>query len=311
MVQIPSLTVAIPTKNRPVDLAITLESLWKQSVSFQQLVIIDQSDGDESKEVVRSRVGSDSGDCLRQPEVCYVYEPSLSGLTAARNRALQLVRTDVVLFLDDDVILEPDFIERILEAYSQFPQAIGVSGIVTNYTPPRGLYRVWSTIFVRGPMRDDRQPVYWRAAQLTNGMPVRVSRLGGGLMSFKLEAIRGFQFDENLRGACEGEDVDFTVRLRPEASLYITPKARLIHKQTPISRGAEHWLFRHCRTHWYLYRRHWNHGLWNRITFVWLNVGYSLATFIVSLRQMSLMPWRNFPRAIREAHRLAACTEGS
>src|SRR5258708_18712487 len=111
-----------------------------------------------------------------------VHDSGISGLPAARNGALELVTTDIVLFLDDDVHLEPDFIERLAATYRQEPSVTGASGIVTNYRRPPLLFRLWSVVFVRGPFYDDRQRVYWNAARLQAAGPVRVSRLGGGLI---------------------------------------------------------------------------------------------------------------------------------
>src|SRR5579863_5088042 len=46
--QMPALTVIIPTKNRPEELEVTLRSLFCQTVLPRQLIIVDQSENDES-----------------------------------------------------------------------------------------------------------------------------------------------------------------------------------------------------------------------------------------------------------------------
>lgn len=61
------------------------------------------------------------------------------------------------LCLEDDVRLERDFLQRLLYAHVEHPQAVGVSGIITNYRRPR-----WF-IFLRGPFHEERQAAYWRA----------------------------------------------------------------------------------------------------------------------------------------------------
>lgn len=296
-----SLTAVIPTKNRPDDLALTIESLLRQTVLPEELIIVDQSSSNASQDQTMTQLSLARSSTQNTSALIYIRDPNLSGLTAARNRSLGEVRTELVLFLDDDVVLESDFVEQILETYRQYPNATGVSGIVTNYSLPPVLSRYWTSIFARGIFRDDRQPVYWRAQDRLQLKPVRVSRLGGGLMSFRMRAIEGVRFDESLIGACDGEDVDFTVRLGSNAVLLIAPKARLLHKQTPIARTGEHWLQRHCRTHWYLYRRNWNSGVRNRLPFVWLNVGYLVAALAVSVRHRSFSPWAQLFGAVRQS----------
>jgi GT2 family glycosyltransferase len=297
--------VVVPTKDRPTDLEVTIKSLLCQTALPQQLIVIDQSVSDESQ--IRVMALLEALAPQRRAGLATVYErdTSLSGLTAARNRALELVRAEIVLFFDDDVILESDFIEQALSVFRDHPDAVGVSGIVTNYSRPPAFYRYWSRIFMRGPFWDDRQPVYWRASQLRGGPPVRVTRLGGGLMAFRLAAISGFRFNEDLRGACPGEDVDFCASLNPDALLLITPNARLVHKQSPAARVPNHWLTTHASTLSYLYYRHWNRGIRNQLCFAWLNAGYGLAATLSSGRRFSFASWRGLATAIRHSRRLA------
>ncbi len=293
-----SVAVVIPTKNRPDDLDITVQTLLAQTVLPQQVIIVDQSSGDEGQTRVRDRFAALDPATRDRISLSYLRDTTLGGLTAARNRALREVHSDIVLFLDDDVELEADFIHEILAAYERCPGATGVSGIITSYSPPPLAFRCWTRVFSRGPFHDDRQPVYWNSRNLASRSLVRVTRLGGGLMSFRMTAIAGCWFDENLTGACPGEDVEFTARLGAGAVLLIAPGARLIHKQTPVQRSGEHWLDRYASTMWYLYLRNWNHGIVNRVWFAWLNVGLTLAATAVAARRMSLAPWRNLRQAI-------------
>jgi GT2 family glycosyltransferase len=187
---------------------------------------------------------------------------------------------------------------------------VGVSGVVTNYARPPRLSRLWNRVFLRGPFFDDRQPVYWQAERLRNSGPIRVSRLGGGLMSFRADAVRRMRFDDNLRGVSDGEDVDFCAHLGPKALLLITPKARLVHNQSPAGRERSHWLARYARALTYLYRRNWDYGIKYRLCYLWLNVGFVAVASFACLRHTSLEPWRSLVAGRREGAR-AACPSGS
>jgi GT2 family glycosyltransferase len=228
----------------------------------------------------------------------------ITGAATARNRALEFATSEVILFLDDDVELEPAFVQEILNGYRQLPHASGISGVVTNYCPPPSLFRAWTRIFERGPFYDDRQPIYWNSRTLADHAPIPVTRFGGGLMSFRRSAIIGVAFDHKLSGACEGEDVDFCMHLSSGAVLLMTPRARLVHKQTQVSRPPDHWLYLHARTNWYLYRRNWNFSLENRLFLLWLNLGYCVAAAVRSVRGLTLLPWKELLRAVRDSHAL-------
>lgn len=299
-----SVAVVIPTKNRPDDLDITIQTLLAQTVLPQQVIIVDQSADEESKLRVKARFAAVLPTLAEAIELRYVHDVTITGLTAARNRALAEGRADTVLFLDDDVVLEENFIEEIVNVYSQYPNATGVSGVVVNYSPPPLLLRYWTRLFSRGPFHDDRQPIYWNFRDLLHHAPLRVTRFGGGLMSFRMAAIAGVRFDENLSGACAGEDVDFCMRLPSSAVLLIAPKARLIHKQTPVARSDSHWLYLHARTNWYLYRKNWSGGIFNRLCCAWLNIGYGLAAVVSSVHRRSAFPLKHLVEAVHDSRKL-------
>ena len=181
-----SLSVIIPTKNRLSDLLIAFRSILRQTVLPTQIAIVDQSSDDAALGSLRSELNGIEGVRLD-----YVYDPSLSGAAAARNRAMDLATGDIWLFLDDDVDLELDFIQRLLEAYEELPHAAGLSGIITNYTVPSAIPRLWTAIFARGPFHDERQPIYWGCEGLRNSDPIEVKNFTSALMSFRKKRDSG------------------------------------------------------------------------------------------------------------------------
>ena len=74
---------------------------------------------------------------------------------------MALAQEQIWLFLDDDVIMEPDFVKELMNAYADPAPVGGVSGIITNYALKPITHRVWLWIFERGPLADPRQPLYW------------------------------------------------------------------------------------------------------------------------------------------------------
>lgn len=295
-----SVSVIIPTKNRPADLGTTLKSVLTQSLAPTQLIIVDQSLTNESRLEVERVFAACGG---RGIELRSIRDPGIPGGAVARNKAMDFATGNIWLFLDDDVILEPTFLEELVRAYGRRPEAAGISGIVTNYALPSRAFRLWRWLFARGPFHDERQWIYWNAERLRNEEPIRVSKLGGGLMSFRAEVIRGMRFDDNLVGVSDGEDVDFCMRLGPKAALFVAPRARLLHRQSPSGRELDHQLRREARAKHYLYYRNWNHGIRNKLYFIWLNVGYGLAATAACLRRTSLAPWRALVTGMREGKR--------
>lgn len=298
---LPSASVIIPTKDRPQDLERTIATILAQTVLPQEIIILDQSSQDEPRRRVEAQLQQAPDSVRAAIHLTYIRDQSVTGLAQARNRTMELASGQVWVFFDDDVVLEPDFLEEMLKTYVEAPELTGVSGVITNYPPPAGWLQLWTRIFLRGPFRDDRQPIYWNAERLRHSKPVPVSRFGGGLMSFRGASIRAMRFDENLRGVSEGEDVDFCCRLPAGSRLVICPRARLAHMHSTAGRSRDHALRRMVVGPAYLYWKNWDHGVVNRLCFLWFKVGCGLLASMASLRRGSLAPWRALRAGIADA----------
>ena len=289
---VPTISIIIPTKNRAEDLRRTLASVMIQTRRPDEIIVVDQG----------------SSPALESPAyaipLLYIYAPYLSGLTAARNAATDRAKGDIWVFLDDDVILEPEYLEELVGAYS--PEITGVSGIFTNYAVPPLLRRVFEKVFVTGAFHDDRQPIYWHANRLRESGPQRVKQFTGAAMSFRASAARAVRFDTNLTGASIAEDIDFCARLPLGSVLVIAPKARLLHKRSVIGRATGHWLDEHAQSSAYMRRRNWNRGLGDDLCFAWLQAGYAVMAAIASVKRRSFEPFRAWKRGKARGHKLAS-----
>ncbi len=279
---IPKISVIIPTKNRADDLRRTLEGLIVQTRRPDEIVVVDQSSV-PSFEPAGFPI-----------TVTYIYAPHISGAAVARNVAMDRATGDIWLFLDDDVILEPEYVQELLHAY--LPEVTGVSGIFTNYTLPPLSRRLFETVFVRGAFHDDRQSIYWHADDLRRHGLQRVKQFTGAVMSFRAAALRAVRFDPNLTGGSLAEDIDLCARLSRGAVLVIAPKARLFHKRSAVGRPTGHWLEEHAQSSAYMRLRNWNRGLGDDLCFAWLQIGYALMAAVGSLKRGSLEPFRAWRR---------------
>ena len=289
-----TISIIIPTKDRYDSLFRTLRSIADQTARPSEVIIVDQTPG----------TGGARGEVLKicpvEIQVNYIWNPEIPGGAVARNVAMEKASGDLMLFLDDDVTLHPDFVERLLSSWTEHPEATGISGVPDNYSPPGAFYHRWSQIFMRGPFQDDRQPVYWRAAEIQT--PIRVTRLSGGMTSFRLSAISGSQFDANLRGVSDGEDVDFCMHLGPDATLLIDPRCKLTHHFDPAGREKDHWVRRHARAYTYLYLRNWRS---HKLAYAWLWCGWILAAILGCTSRRSINPLRLLASGYREGRGMA------
>jgi GT2 family glycosyltransferase len=292
-----TISVIIATMDRPKELKAMLQTLVAQSHLPDEIIIIDQSSIFSTKLMVECCTANLAKTGCLALNIVYIHAPnadagSASGAGAARNTGIERAIGDVLVFLDDDVLLEREFLEELLAVYSADKSLGGVSGVVTNYSRPAFLHRLLRRLFWIGPFHDERQPIYWSADQCRDGGPFRVRKFGSGLMSVRWTALQSYRFDQGGGSGFPGEDVDLSWRLSERFPLAITPRARLVHLRSGGSRPRKHWLGLDAQGNHYLYQRIWKARFGYKLCFAWLNIGYIGIATAASLRRLSMEPWR-------------------
>ncbi len=131
----------IPTRNRRVPLETVFRSLAAQSAQPVEIIVVDASATEETEELCRTQIpGLESRIIYRRALV--------AGAIEQRNQAMSYVTQDMILFLDDDIRLEPECVVRLWEALNSDPALGGVNALITNqrYLSPgrvsRTLFRI-------------------------------------------------------------------------------------------------------------------------------------------------------------------------
>jgi GT2 family glycosyltransferase len=119
----PSLSVAICTKDHPVDLKNCLDSLMSLPAGEDgggfEILVVDNAPSDG-----RTRELADS-----LPRVKYVMEPK-PGLDFARNLALKAATGEMIAFIDDDVTVDRYWLSGLRRAIVRHPDAAAFTGLV-------------------------------------------------------------------------------------------------------------------------------------------------------------------------------------
>lgn len=107
----------MPAHNSAEFLGQTLDSVFAQSVTDLEVIVVDDGSTDATRDVATAY-----GERVR-----YVYQAN-QGAGPARNVALRLARGEYLAFLDSDDLWEPDHLRVKLAVLRQFPQLGGVFG---------------------------------------------------------------------------------------------------------------------------------------------------------------------------------------
>ena len=128
-------SVVIATRNRAEMLEEALQSIVDQTLCPTEVVLVDNASTDQTPEVAdrfRSKLN-----------LVYVIEPQL-GVAHARNRGIATARGDIVAFIDDDCLPDPEWLQNMVWRFESDP-SIGVVGGVTQARRPKS--RSWVAKF--------------------------------------------------------------------------------------------------------------------------------------------------------------------
>jgi GT2 family glycosyltransferase len=226
-----SVIVCAYTDRRWDELLAAVESVAAQTVApLETIVVADHNPALLDR--VRRRL----------PAVRALGNSAPRGLSGARNSGIAVARGEVIAFLDDDAVAEPDWLERLLAPYAD-PAVIGVGGAVE-------------------PLWERRRPRFmpdefdWVVGCTYRGMPLGrgpVRNVIGANMSLRrsvFTAIGGFRTDVGRVGTrplgCEETELCIRARRRlPGSEIIYEPRARVRHR-VPRDRAAWRYFRARC-----------------------------------------------------------------
>ena len=276
-------SVVIPTKNRPTELATVIDSLLAQTRLPDQLIIIDQSSSDK---VIREKViplAQEKGVALD-----YIHDETITGLVQAKAASIPYNHCDYISFFDDDIVHEPDYLNVIEQAWINYPDMIGVNGVILNAPKEGFLRRLMFRLTHFGLFKDNRQQVLRKLKETTQA-PQAVDALSGGLSTWKKEVFEQLGFDTKNKFHAY-EDKEFSIRINRlfPNKMFIVPQAKLYHYHAAGNRQS---LLRRTENDvvevWMLFKKN---GNWDYLGFDFfvLLCGLLLNTLLRSARHLSL-----------------------
>lgn len=230
----PRLAFVIATKDRPDDLRKTLRSLESQTHAVAQIVIVD------SGETVESTVAE-----FPRLTIQYLrHEPPSAA--AQRNAGIDAVdpTVDLVGFLDDDIVMEPDAVEKMIAFWLSVPDDLAGAAFNMLNPIPMGGRRLKTSRFVNalGLFAGETgrvAPSGWQNVPETVAENTFTDWLPTTAVVWRRKIVEQVRFDEFFEGYSYLEDLDFSYSARRLGRLAIVADARYHHfpsKQGRISR---------------------------------------------------------------------------
>ncbi len=106
----PAISVVIPTFNRAMLALQAVQSVFAQTFSDYEVIVVDDGSTDNTKDVLAAFTSA--------PNFSYQHQPN-SGRSSARNHGIKLARGEFMMFLDSDDMLFPDALANLYQAARQ------------------------------------------------------------------------------------------------------------------------------------------------------------------------------------------------
>lgn len=228
------ITAVIPTKDRAADLVRAIESITCQTRLPDELIVIDQSADTQAKDAVASLIAHlDCGINL-----VYIHDNRIAGLVEAKAAAVSLSHGDVVMFLEDDVVLEKEYVARLAQGFVDKPDMMGCCGVIAEVAIAGPVYRAIFHLFHRGIFFDKRVDIHGQLTDVHDTF-IQSAFLSGGVSAYRRVVFERVKFD-TVNGFFMLEDIDFSTRAVREFGrerFFINTSARLAHLMSPVNRA--------------------------------------------------------------------------
>jgi GT2 family glycosyltransferase len=121
----PFVSVVINTHDRPESAAATIRRLCAVRYEQYEIIVVDNApSSDQTRSTILTEFGAD-------PRVRYVREPR-QGSSFAKNRGVAEAGGEIIAFTDDDVIVDPWWLEGIVRGFGQADDVACVTGLIPS-----------------------------------------------------------------------------------------------------------------------------------------------------------------------------------
>jgi glucosyl-dolichyl phosphate glucuronosyltransferase len=217
------ISVVICTYNRAAYIQDAMNSLYHQTIQKQQyeIIVVNNNSTDNTVQVCEEWI-------LEHPDAQYVfYNEAKQGASFARNTGAALAKGNLLCFMDDDAIAEPDYLERIIRFFDEHPDAGGLGGrIIPKYIPAEPK---WMSYYVSSMVGNfDYSATV--AIFSPNKYPLESNMI---IRKIDFDTIQGFNVDlpgvvGTLRIGGEGKDFFFRLKALGRV-VYYDPAIKVLH----------------------------------------------------------------------------------
>lgn len=219
-------SILLPTYNRASIIEQCINSVLAQSYSNWELIISDDGSGDDTQIIAKKYEKKDSRVRYHRNAVC-------QGLPRNRNIAVSISQGDLVFFIEDDLILEPNCLEILVKTFEELESKVPIGAIAPRLIDNRDSKDYFEKKNIHNACVIDK-----KTGRIYNnfGLESDVLQECPSLHACSLilksvfEDVGGYE-ENRYKGTYLREESDFYFQVKKKGyNLYFQPKAITYHK---------------------------------------------------------------------------------
>jgi GT2 family glycosyltransferase len=220
----PLVSIVIPNWNGRAYLPGCLKSLARQSYSPLEIAVVDNASADGSQQIVRDSF----------PEVRLLQLEKNRGFAGACNTGIDASGGEIVVLLNNDTEVEPDWVAQIVGAFERHPDAGLVASKMLLFDRRDTLHTAGDLVYTNG-LPGNRG--VWQADGEAYNREEMVFSACGGSAAYRTSMLdRIGMLDSDFFFSCEDVDLAWRAQLGGWKCVY-APKAIVYHRLSATGGG--------------------------------------------------------------------------
>ncbi len=225
-------SIIVCTVDRLTDLEECLKSLRPFSPAVAQIIVVNNGPHMAAVKEIARRQGA-----------TVVTEPR-RGVSRARNAGIRAAMGNIMAFLDDDSLADPDWLPLLLAPFRD-PKVLAVVGSIFAQTLRDPVSQAFDFLH-RAQFPESQRTVNGNSGE--NSFPMRSALVGNANMAIRRAAFDRFGYFDTRFGRGtrigSGEEPDLLLRiLLGGAKIVVEPAARIFHRHSTEWRAVRRWAF--------------------------------------------------------------------
>jgi glycosyltransferase involved in cell wall biosynthesis len=198
----PFISVILPVYNGETTITKTLDSLFSQSVKFDELIVINDASCDASRELLEKYL-SGKTDCRM------IGHTKNFGLAKTYNEAVRQAKGDLIILLHQDVVLLPEALAELIKPFKDEKVVAAGHNVICPYD-------VWLKYN------------FWQKCFFSRFVGKNSSGVNGQADCFRKDALMKVGLFNDKRYRTAGEDGDMIYKLKKIGKV-VDSNAKIIH----------------------------------------------------------------------------------